>query len=207
MLKKVKKIARVSLPFYITPQQPPSLVSARNKLFDKSDSLKKQNISVKISRNSIVLPNGSKYREEVPLLSNAAVLKIDQTESEQLDDIVTMNTEPIQKNGSEFYATGTKVGSVNQAQNFYKKVCIDPYVASVDSRILIYRFMEQGKLIENYHDDGEHGAGRRLLKYMRENQIMDVAIVVTRWMGEHIGPQRFTIMEGLVNEVANLILE
>eukprot|EP00105_Crassostrea_gigas_P007770 XP_011422110.1 PREDICTED: protein IMPACT homolog [Crassostrea gigas] len=162
---------------------------------------------VKISRNSIVLPNGSKYSEEVPLLSNAAVLKIDQTESEQLDDIVTMNTEPIQKNGSEFYATGTKVGSVNQAQNFYKKVCIDPYVASVDSRILIYRFMEQGKLIENYHDDGEHGAGRRLLKYMRENQIMDVAIVVTRWMGEHIGPQCFTIMEGLVNEVANLILE
>lgn len=205
--QKSKKIARVSLPFYITPQQPPALVSARNKLFDKSDSLKKQNISVKISRNSIVLPNGSKYSEEVPLLSNAAVLKIDQTESEQLDDIVTMNTEPIQKNGSEFYATGTKVGSVNQAQNFYKKVCIDPYVASVDSRILIYRFMEQGKLIENYHDDGEHGAGRRLLKYMRENQIMDVAIVVTRWMGEHIGPQRFTIMEGLVNEVANLILE
>lgn len=119
--QKSKKIARVSLPFYITPQQPPSLVSARNKLFDKSDSLKKQNISVKISRNSIVLPNGSKYSEEVPLLSNAAVLKIDQTESEQLDDIVTMNTEPIQKNGSEFYATGTKVGSVNQAQNFYKK--------------------------------------------------------------------------------------
>lgn len=206
MRKKVKKL-QVSLPFYITPQQPPALVSARNKLFDKSDSLKKQNISVKISRNSIVLPNGSKYSEEVPLLSNAAVLKIDQTESDQLDDIVTMNTEPIQKNESEFYATGTKVGSVNQAQNFYKKVCIDPYVASVDSRILIYRFMEQGKLIENYHDDGEHGAGRRLLKYMRENQIMDVAIVVTRWMGEQIGPQRFTIMEGIVNEVANLILE
>lgn len=86
-------------------------------------------------------------------------------------------------------------------------MCIDPYVASVDSRIFIYRFKEQWKLIENYHDDGEHGAGRRLLKYMKENQIMNVAIVVTRWMGEQIGPQRFTIMEGLVNEVANLILE
>lgn len=67
--------------------------------------------------------------------------------------------------------------------------------------------MELGKLIENYTDDGEHGAGRRLLKYMQENQIMNVAIVVTRWIGEHIGPQRFTIMEGFVNEVANLILE
>lgn len=75
--QKIKIIARVSIPFYITPQQPFSLVSARNKLYDKSDSLKKQNISVKISKNSIVLPNGSKYNEEVPLLSTAAVLKID----------------------------------------------------------------------------------------------------------------------------------
>lgn len=55
----------------------------RNKLIDKSDSLKKQNISVNISRNSIVLPNGSKYNEEVPLFSKAEVLHIDQAASEQ----------------------------------------------------------------------------------------------------------------------------
>lgn len=86
-----------------------------------------------------------------------------------MDDIFTINTESIQKNGSEFYAIETKVGSVNQAQNLYKKICIEPYVASVDSRILINRFMEQGNLIENYHDDGKHGAGRRLLIYMQGN--------------------------------------
>ena len=79
--------------------------------------------------------------------------------------------------------------------NFYQKVCIDPYVASVDSRILVYRFEERGKVTENYHDDGELGAGRRLLKYMRDNQIINAAFIVTRWMGGHIGPQRFTIME------------
>lgn len=205
--QKVKKIAKVSLPFYITPQQPPSLVSARNKLFDKSDSLKKQNINVKISRNNIIMPNGSKYREEVPLLTNADVLQIDPSKTEKLDEIVTKSAEPIKKNGSEFYAIGSKVNSGESVMNFYQKVCIDPYVASVDSRILVYRFEERGKVTENYHDDGEHGAGRRLLKYMRDNQIINAAFIVTRWMGEHIGPQRFTIMESLVNEVANQILD
>lgn len=92
----------------------------RNKLIDKSDSLKKQNISVNISRNSIVLPNGSKYNEEVPLFSKAEVLHIDQAASEQFDDIVTKYRTHT-KNGSEFYATGTKFGSVDQTQNFYKK--------------------------------------------------------------------------------------
>lgn len=92
----------------------------RNKLIDKSDSLKKQNISVNISRNSIVLPNGSKYNEEVPLFSKAEVLHIDQAASEQFDDIVTKYRTHT-KNGSEFYATGTKFCSVDQTQNFYKK--------------------------------------------------------------------------------------
>lgn len=36
---KIQITARVSVPFYITPQQLPSLVSARNKLVDKSYSL------------------------------------------------------------------------------------------------------------------------------------------------------------------------
>ena len=205
--QKAKKIARVSLPFYITPQQPPSIVSAKNKLYDKADSLKKQNISAKVARNSIIMPNGSTFTEEVPLLSNADVLQIDTSETEGMDEIVTKNIQPIQKNGSEFSGIGAKVNSIDSVQNFYKKVCVDTYVASVDSRILVYRFRNQGKIIENYHDDYEHGAGRRLLKYMQENQIMDAAIVVTRWMGEHIGPQRFSIMEGIVNDVANLILD
>jgi hypothetical protein len=153
------------------------------------------------------MPNGSKFTEEVPLLTNAEVLQIDTTETEGMYEIVTKNIEPIQRNWSEFSGIGAKVDSIDSVQNFYKKVCIDPYVASVDSRILVYRFRNQGKIIENYHDDYKHGAGRRLLKYMQENQIMDATIVVTRWMGEHIGPQRFSIMEGIVNDVTNLILD
>jgi hypothetical protein len=81
--QKAKKIARASLPFYITPQQPPTIVSAKNKLYDKADSLKKQNISAKVTRTSIIMPNGSKFTEEVPLLTNAEVLQIDTTETEE----------------------------------------------------------------------------------------------------------------------------
>ncbi|XP_062602803.1 protein IMPACT homolog [Saccostrea cucullata] len=195
----------VPLPFYITPQQPLSIVSARNKLFDKSDSFKKQNITVKMSKNSLTLPNGDKYSEEVPLLTSADVSQIQACKTQKLDDITIKSVDPVRKNGSEFFAIGSEVDSVESVQDFYKKACIDPYVASVDSRILVYRFRENDKVTENYHDDGEHGAGRRLLKFMQDNQIIYAAFVVTRWMGEHIGPERFTIMENLLNDVANLL--
>lgn len=144
-------------------------------------------------------------KKEVPLISSADALQISSEEYQSLDDVVVVSTEPVQKDGSEFMAVGANIQSSDEALNIYKKTSIDPYAASCDSRILIYRFCDQsGKTIENYHDDREHGAGRRMLRYLQDNRINDVAIVLTRWMGRsHIGPARFSIMENLVCDLVN----
>uniref|UniRef100_K1S052 Uncharacterized protein n=1 Tax=Magallana gigas TaxID=29159 RepID=K1S052_MAGGI len=43
-----------------------------------------------------------------------------------------------------------------------------------------------------------------MLRYLQDNRINDVAIVLTRWMGRsHIGPARFSIMENLVCDLVN----
>ncbi|XP_061188024.1 uncharacterized protein LOC133196101 [Saccostrea echinata] len=203
--QKLKKIAKQPLPFFITTQQPASIVSARNRVYDTAESLRSQNITVKIQKNQIILPNGSSYKDDIPFLSNADVLLVTPEETEHLVSVETKNSDPIKKDGSEFMAFGARVKTVEDVKNMYSKVLIDPYAASADNRILVYRFStEDGTVHENYHDDCEHGAGRRLLRYMRENQIHNTAFVITRWMGEaHIGPQRFAIMEQLINEVAN----
>ncbi|XP_061195102.1 uncharacterized protein LOC133203309 [Saccostrea echinata] len=203
--QKLKKIAKQPLPFFITTQQPASIVSARNRVYDTAESLRSQNITVKIQKNQIILPNGSSYKDDIPFLSNADALLVTPEETEHLDSVETKNSDPIKKDGSEFMAFGARVKTVEDVKNMYSKVLIDPYAASADNRILVYRFSTvDGTVHENYHDDCEHGAGRRLLRYMRENQIHNTAFVITRWMGEvHIGPQRFAIMEQLINEVAN----
>lgn len=52
--------------------------------------------------------------------------------------------------------------TVADVQNMYRKVCVDPYAAVANSRILFLRFRrEEGKIVEN---DDEHGARRRLPK-------------------------------------------
>ena len=58
------------MPFFITTQQPASVVAARNRLYDTADSLRKHNISTKIKKNNIILPNGSNYKDVVTFLSN-----------------------------------------------------------------------------------------------------------------------------------------
>lgn len=144
------------------------------------------------------------YKAEVPIITNANALQITQEQTQDLDSFEVKSTDPVVKDGSEFSAIGAIVHTAEDVQNMYRKVCIDLYAAA-NSRILVYRFKrEDGKIAENYHDDNEHDAGRRLLRYMQENEIHNSAFVVTRWMGDgHIGPRRFTIMESLINNFAN----
>ncbi|XP_061171148.1 protein IMPACT-like [Saccostrea echinata] len=75
---------------------------------------------------------------------------------------------------------------------------------AADHRILVYRFMEtSGKLCEGYWDDGEHGAGRRLLQYMQTNEILNAGAVITRWSGPiRLEQERFEIMEDHLCDLA-----
>ena len=71
----------------------------------------------------------------------------------------------------------------------------------------VYRCTDaSGKHYESYIDDGEHGAGRRLLRYINDTD--DAAVVISRWYGgSHIGYERFELMEKLVCDIANMLNE
>ena len=56
---------------------------------------------------------------------------------------------------------------------------------------------------EHYEDNGEFGAGRKLLDYLKRNNIVNKLVVVSRWYGgTHLGPARFNyILEAAANAV------
>ena len=77
-------------------------------------------------------------------------------ETETLDSVKTKSSKPVW--GSEFLAIGAQVSTVAEVKNLYSKILIDPYAASADNRILMYRFVTDDVTThENYHDDYEHG--------------------------------------------------
>ena len=54
------------------------------------------------------------------------------------------------------------------------------------------RYSTGSTITESYSDDGEHGAGIKLLKLLRDKNCTDVMVMCTRWFGGvHIGPTRF----------------
>lgn len=68
----------------------------------------------------------------------------------------------------------------------------DSRVARATHNIYAYRIQTQSGVTEHYDDDGEWGAGKKLLELLRENQITDNLVCVTRWYGgTHLGKDRF----------------
>lgn len=186
--QKAKKLQRVKLPLFITSQDPPVVLEERKRLYAISDSLREQKIKSKVERGRLILPNGEYYQDPVPKIETADALQITPDAIDALQ-LSTHSTQPTKLKGSEIFATCVKASSVEEVQDLYRKVCVDPYSAMADHCILIYRFVDSaGKIHESFLDDGEHGAGRRVLQYMKTNQINNVGVVITRWCGlRHLG--------------------
>ena len=79
----------------------------------------------------------------------------------------------------------------------------DIRVAIATHNIYAYRIKGVGsKVVEHYEDDGEWGAGRRLLTVLQEKDITNTLVCVTRWCGKKLlGPSRFTHIVDAANEV------
>ena len=73
------------------------------------------------------------------------------------------------------------------------KCCINIYA---------YRIQKQDGYFENSCDDGEYGAGRKLLRFLQENNIVNKIVIVTRWYGgKHMGQRRYECIMKVANEI------
>ncbi|KAK3084817.1 hypothetical protein FSP39_019522 [Pinctada imbricata] len=204
--QKAKKALGTRLPFHITAQEPIPVVEDRKRLYDISESFRKDNQQTRVVKDKLILPSGEEYEDVVPMMKNSDVLKFDADTLSQLNTVETFSTPEVEREGNVMFATGAKTYSASDVETVYRKVCCDPKSASAHHRILVYRFRDErdGKIRQNYHDDGEYGAGRRLLKYMTDNEITNSTIVITKHdSGRYIGYQRFQILEDLVCDIEN----
>ena len=85
-----------------------------------------------------------------------------------------------------------------------RAVQADPRIARAEHNIYAYRFGGKDGVLEHYDDDREWGAGKHILSVLREKNISNTMVVVTRWFGGvHMGAKRFE----LVKEAASQALE
>ncbi|KAK3089190.1 hypothetical protein FSP39_001618 [Pinctada imbricata] len=102
--------------------------------------------------------------------------------------------------GNKFKGSGMPVKCINDVRKMYKKVVSDASYAGANHNVLVYRTDEE----DGFCDDSEFGAGKRLLSILRQKNVKNIAVVVSRWYGgRQIGPKRFDMMEKILFDVLN----
>ena len=89
--------------------------------------------------------------------------------------------------GSTFIGHAAYIKEKDDVPIVMAKILQDRSLATATHNIYAYRISNgMGTFEEGYRDDGEHGAGFRLLKYLQDNAIADTMTVVTRFFGNKL---------------------
>ncbi len=109
------------------------------------------------------------------------------------EDVELVHSDDVHDQGSTFVAHGVSISSRDEVKPVLLKALQDKRVAGASHNIYAYRFKDnRGQIREGHNDDGEHGAGWKMLEVLREKEAEDSMIVCTRWFGgKHLGPDRF----------------
>ena len=104
-----------------------------------------------------------------------------------------IQTNPLTDRKSKFVGTLFHIKSEEDVKKSIKSLLKNKKFRKATHNIYAYRILnENNEIIENKNDDGETGAGIKLLEFLRNKNIVNIIIIVTRWYGGvHLGSDRF----------------
>ncbi|XP_062599013.1 protein IMPACT-like [Saccostrea cucullata] len=175
---------------YITTELQEKQKKMERELSRMKDYIVRLEYCVKIQSEQILELRQSKtvYREKIGSRPMA-----DEIISGEEVKIAISTGKTTEDNGNRFAAHATPVDSYKQVRRSLVEVMRTDNTTSASHNIYAFRFTSNdGTIHEGSEDDGEHGAGRMLLKTLTDNDINNALVVVSRWCGSKIGPRRFT---------------
>ncbi|KAK3342446.1 hypothetical protein B0H65DRAFT_468271 [Neurospora tetraspora] len=126
----------------------------------------------------------------------------------QPDDIHWSTSPLLASKDSKFIAHSTKITSPSQEKILLNNLFrTHPNLESATHNAWAYRVRlppNQNRIIEKSFDDGEQGAGDLMLRILREMDMDDTMVVMTRWFGgTMLGPDRWRLMRSVVLAAVN----
>ena len=184
--------------FGVQEQLPPEVQQRRNRLWPlfkdaKNESKTDKTMKVMWSADKLII-NGKEHtaKDDVQHITSVEHCDI---------RVHTEHSQVIHEQGSKFQGHAASLKHGTTVADALAKLYSNHSVSQAEHNIYAYRIGKGQNVKEAYSDDGEHGAGFRLLQLLSNDDITDVLVVCTRWFGgTHIGPKRFTHITNCSNE-------
>ena len=151
--------------------------------------------------------NEDRYEKEVEPPTAKDVLLTTKAKEKELQRLQIFEGPSETCDGSTFYSYAAKADTLEDVKVLYHKIKMENVSATHIS--CAYRiFGIKHHNYQDYADDGEIGAGRRILTELKTAKVFNVAIFILRYKaGGNIGPVRFQIVSNLAKQAVALIPE
>jgi hypothetical protein len=117
----------------------------------------------------------------------------------------TRHTPTTAVEGNHFQGHSVPIKSVDDVIPAIKALYKDTRIAGASHVMYAYRVGKAEFSIANFEDDGEWGAGRKIMEILDRNEVYNRLICVTRWFnGKHVGSLRFDTIRQLAQDAINI---
>ena len=196
--------------FSVKPQLPEPLATQKRERQEKIREIKKFNKTIsekeKHKRKEVEVKDKMLFIDNVPQKKHVTpptlrqIFNIPKDQHSKIDNLNIKHSAQVEEKGSIFTGHALRVKNSTEIRLAYKQLKLQ-YPES-DHAILAYKVKDY----DGYHDDGEHGAGQRLLKILHDRNTTNTALFVTREFGGiHLGVRRFVYIEKVAREVLDLV--
>ena len=108
----------------------------------------------------------------------------------------------IEDRKSKFSGTFYKANSVDEIKKIIKNLKQDKFYKKATHNIYAYRILTEDGIVEWKNDDWEIGGGNCILSVLRNKNIVNALVIVTRYYGGiHLNADRFKHIVNVAKEV------
>ena len=123
---------------------------------------------------------------------------------ERATTIRVKRSPPKTYNDSTFQGSKLSISDTDSIVPAIYALNTDTRTAQATHNIYAYRIRSGDTYIEHFEDDGEYGAGRRLLQMLQQKDISNTMICCSSWCGENkLGAARFEY----IKEACQIVLD
>ena len=182
----------------VQEQLPPEVQETRKRLWSTYKEAKKNKANnVKWSVDKLII-NGKVHT------ANDDAQVIDPKEDNESVPIV--HTEHINKNGNIFIGHAANISKESEIPSVLAALLRDRLYAGASHTMYAYRVGRTNNIKESFRDDREHGSGAALLKFLRDGNHSNTIVIVSRWLGEHLGPYRFEVFKECAQDAVDKLM-
>ena len=182
VLEHIKKLDK-DKKFGVNEQLPRELEERKKKLLPKFKQARNDNLKPKWQQDKLLVG------KKVTKAHKDRVMDINTDTTEVASQLRVYHAPPKSYGGSSFRGHHVSVTTQDDIIPALHAIYADDRVARATHNIYAYRLSNGA---EHCEDDGEWGAGRVLLKVLKDHNVTDKLVCVTRWYGGvHLGKARF----------------